>query len=146
MPTTALPEISERCRRCIVPRSATGARCFAPVAGQEALPGKLLTRSRHGLRCCDPSCSSRIGSYRHSQCCESTSEERSAGNPHATFCGNRRRATVSGDPVIVARGEVAGALFLCALCSILFSCRLEHGCDCALTGSAPLGGQGKQLF
>ena len=25
--------------------------------------------------------------------------ERSAGNPHATFCGNRRRATASGDPV-----------------------------------------------
>ena len=22
-----------------------------------------------------------------------------AGNPHATFCGNRRRATASGDPV-----------------------------------------------
>jgi hypothetical protein len=23
-----------------------------------------------------------------------------AGNPHATFCGNRGRATASGDPVI----------------------------------------------
>ena len=33
------------------------------------------------------------------QCCESSAEERSAGNPHATFCGNRRRATASGDPV-----------------------------------------------
>ena len=33
------------------------------------------------------------------QCCESSSEERSAGNPHATFCGNRGRATASGDPV-----------------------------------------------
>ena len=32
-------------------------------------------------------------------CCESSSEERSAGNPHATFCGNRERATASGDPV-----------------------------------------------
>jgi hypothetical protein len=32
-------------------------------------------------------------------CCESLIEERSAGNPHATFCGNRRRVTVSGDPV-----------------------------------------------
>jgi hypothetical protein len=28
-----------------------------------------------------------------------------AGNPHATFCGNRGRATASGDPVRVkARG------------------------------------------
>ena len=26
-------------------------------------------------------------------------EERGAGNLHATFCGNRRRATASGDPV-----------------------------------------------
>ena len=33
------------------------------------------------------------------QCCETPAEERSAGNPHATFCGNRRRATASGDPV-----------------------------------------------
>src|SRR6267142_1538780 len=33
------------------------------------------------------------------QCCESTAEERSAANPHATFCGSRRRATASGDPV-----------------------------------------------
>jgi hypothetical protein len=31
--------------------------------------------------------------------CEPSSEERSAGNPHATFCGNRGRATASGDPV-----------------------------------------------
>jgi Cys/Met metabolism PLP-dependent enzyme len=31
--------------------------------------------------------------------CESSSEERSAGNLHATFCGNRGRATASGDPV-----------------------------------------------
>src|SRR5215510_2004027 len=27
------------------------------------------------------------------------SEERGAGNPHATFCGSRRWATASGDPV-----------------------------------------------
>src|SRR5260370_39638909 len=33
------------------------------------------------------------------QCCEPTVEERSAVNPHATFCGSRRRATASGDPV-----------------------------------------------
>ena len=33
------------------------------------------------------------------KCCEATAEERSARNPHATFCGNRRRATASGDPV-----------------------------------------------
>jgi hypothetical protein len=36
---------------------------------------------------------------RLSQCCETIFEERSAENPHATFCGSRRRATVSGDPV-----------------------------------------------
>ena len=34
------------------------------------------------------------------QCCEPSSEERSAGKPHATFCGNRRWATASGDPVL----------------------------------------------
>src|ERR1700739_2121653 len=45
------------------------------------------------------SCTFPIGSYKLSQCCESSSEERSAGNPHATFCGNRGRATASGDPV-----------------------------------------------
>jgi hypothetical protein len=39
------------------------------------------------------------GSCRRSQCCEPTAEERGAVNPHATFCGNRRRATASGDPV-----------------------------------------------
>src|SRR5262249_56799959 len=50
-------------------------------------------------RYCDLNCISRIASCRLSQCCKSTSEERSAGNPHATFCGNRRRATASGDPV-----------------------------------------------
>jgi len=33
------------------------------------------------------------------QSCKPTAEERSAGKPHATFCGNRRWATVSGDPV-----------------------------------------------
>jgi RNA-directed DNA polymerase len=33
------------------------------------------------------------------KCCEPTAEERSAANPHATFCGSRRRVTVSGDPV-----------------------------------------------
>ena len=33
------------------------------------------------------------------QCCETPAEERSAVNPHATFCGNRRRATASCDPV-----------------------------------------------
>ena len=33
------------------------------------------------------------------QCCESPAEERGAVNLHATFCGNRRRATASGDPV-----------------------------------------------
>ena len=27
-----------------------------------------------------------------------------AGNPHATFCGNRGRATASGDPVGVETG------------------------------------------
>ncbi|HTG58783.1 MAG TPA: hypothetical protein VMG63_05150, partial [Terriglobia bacterium] len=45
------------------------------------------------------SCTFPIGSYKLSQCCESSSEERSAGNLHATFCGNRGRATASGDPV-----------------------------------------------
>src|SRR6266478_5951190 len=57
------------------------------------------TNSKNGHRCCDPNCASLIGSCRRSQCCEPTAEERGAGKPHATFCGNRRRATASGDPV-----------------------------------------------
>ena len=40
--------------------------------------------------------------YKLFLCCEQLIEERSAGNPHATFCGNRRRATASGDPVTEA--------------------------------------------
>src|ERR1700693_6079893 len=99
MRTTALPAISELCKRCIGPWSATGARCFAPVAGQGALLGWPSTRSKRGPRYCDQGCSSLIGSYRLSQCCKTNDEESSAGNPHATFCGNRRRVTVSGDPV-----------------------------------------------
>ena len=39
------------------------------------------------------------GSRLSTLCCEPIFEERSAGNPHATFCGSRRRATASGDPV-----------------------------------------------
>src|SRR6185437_8321418 len=50
-------------------------------------------------RSCDQSCTFPIGSYKLSQGCEPSSEERSAGNLHATFCGNRGRATASGDPV-----------------------------------------------
>ena len=46
-----------------------------------------------------PNCGCPTGRCRLSQCCEPTPEERSAGNPHATFCGSRRRATASGDPV-----------------------------------------------
>jgi hypothetical protein len=40
------------------------------------------------------------------QCCEPTVEERSAVNPHATFCGSRRRATASGDPVGCENGAL----------------------------------------
>jgi hypothetical protein len=61
--------------------------------------GTCSTRSNSGNRSCDQSCTFPIGSYKLSQCCESSSEERSAGNLHATFCGNRGRATASGDPV-----------------------------------------------
>ena len=49
--------------------------------------------------CCDQSCDCLIGRCKLSQVCEATSEERSAGKPHATFCGSRRRATASDDPV-----------------------------------------------
>jgi hypothetical protein len=51
------------------------------------------------------SCTFLIGSYKLSQCCESSSEERIAGNLHATFCGNRGRATASGDPVVPSNGH-----------------------------------------
>ena len=33
-----------------------------------------------------------------------------AGNPHATFCGNRGRATASGDPVDVENGAMVEPL------------------------------------
>src|SRR5215475_6920658 len=46
-----------------------------------------------------PSCVSPTGSCKHSQCCKSTAEEPGARNLHAGFCGNRGRATASGDPV-----------------------------------------------
>src|ERR1019366_5720104 len=59
----------------------------------------LSTKSRSGRRYRDPNCIFPIGSCRASRCCEPIAEERGAGNPHATFCGNRRRATASGDPV-----------------------------------------------
>jgi group II intron reverse transcriptase/maturase len=72
--------------------------CVAAV-GQVTLPGTPSTRSNSGRRCCDPNCASHTGSCRHSRCCEPTTEERGARNPHATFCGNRGRATASGDPV-----------------------------------------------
>ncbi len=63
--------------------------------------------SRRGGRYSDHAWPCHIGSSRHSLCCESLSEERSAGNPHATFCGSRRRATASGDPVSGHTGDVA---------------------------------------
>src|SRR4029077_12907480 len=99
MPTTALPEISELCKRCIGPWGAIGARCFALVVGQGALPGRASTRSRHGPRCCDQSCSSLTGSYRLSQCCKPTAEERRPAQLHDTCCGSGGWATASGDPV-----------------------------------------------
>jgi hypothetical protein len=46
-----------------------------------------------------PNCASLTGSCRRLQCCEPTAEERGAVKSHATFCGNRGRATTSGDPV-----------------------------------------------
>jgi hypothetical protein len=61
--------------------------------------GMSSTRSKNGHRCCSLNCASLTGSCGRSQCCEPTAEERGAVNPHATFCGNRRRATASGDPV-----------------------------------------------
>ena len=47
------------------------------------------------------------------QCCESPAEERSAGNPHATFCGNRRQATASGDPVPAVKSCRPTHPFIC---------------------------------
>ncbi len=61
--------------------------------------GGDLALSRQGDRYSDHAWPCRTGSTRHSLCCEPLSEERSAGNRHATFCGSRRRATASGDPV-----------------------------------------------
>src|SRR6266446_1994097 len=98
-PTTALPETFVPCKRSIGRSNATGTKCCAAGAGPGASRGTCSTRSNSGNRSCDQSCTFPIGSYKLSQGCESSSEERSAGNLHATFCGNRGRATASGDPV-----------------------------------------------
>src|SRR6201998_634854 len=109
MPTTALPETFVPCKRSIGRPNATGTKCCAAGAGPGASRGTCSTRSNSGNRSCDQSCTFPIGSYKLSQCCESSSEERSAGNLHATFCGNRGRATASGDPVPL-RADIAGAV------------------------------------
>ena len=96
---TALPETFVPCKRSIGRSNATGTKCCAAGVGPGASRGTCSTRLNSGNRSCDQSCTFPIGSYNLSQCCESSSEERSAGNPHATFCGNRGRATASGDPV-----------------------------------------------
>jgi hypothetical protein len=98
-PTTALQKTFVPCKRSIGRANATGTKCCAAGAGPGASRGTCSTRSNSGNRSCDQSCTFHIGSYKLSQCCESSSEERSAGNLHATFCGNRGRATASGDPV-----------------------------------------------
>src|SRR4029078_5063802 len=101
MPITASPEISALCGWYIGPSSVTGVECYAAAAGPALTsPGTLSTRSKRGHLYSDQNCSFPPGRCRLSRCnCESTAEERGAGNPHATFCGNRRRATASGDPV-----------------------------------------------
>src|SRR5215470_4416991 len=104
-PITALPETFVPCKRSIGRSNATGTKCCAAGAGLGASRGTCSTRSNSGNRSCDQSCTFPIGSYKLSQCCESSSEERSAGNPHATFCGNRGRATASGDPVVSSNGH-----------------------------------------
>src|SRR5262245_43991453 len=122
MPITASPETSGRYSRCIEPLSVTGARCCVAAAGLAvACPGGPSTRSNSVHRCCDPNCASHTGSCRHSRCCESTTEERGAVNPLATFCGNRGRATASGDPVACDETHVPTATYVpriaCCRCS-----------------------------
>src|SRR5487761_2349091 len=101
MPITALPEISALCWRYIEPSSVTGVKCYVAAVGPALTsPGTPSTSSKSGHLYSDQNCSFPTGRCRLSRCnCESTAEERGAGNPHATFCGNRRRATASGDPV-----------------------------------------------
>src|SRR5689334_977621 len=97
---TASPEIFGVSSKCIGSWSVTGAECCAAAAGPDAAsPGTPSTKSKNGHRYCHLNCASHTRSCRRSQCCEPTSEERWCGNPHATFCGNRGRATASGDPV-----------------------------------------------
>jgi hypothetical protein len=67
------------------------------------IPLQSFTKLRSGVRCSDRNCYFHTGNYRASLCCESIFEESSAGNPYATSCGNRRRVTASGDPVV--RGD-----------------------------------------
>src|SRR6202008_4764776 len=105
-PTTALPETFVPCKRSIGRSNATGTKCCAAGAGPGASRGTCSARSNSGNRSCDQSCTFPIGSYKLSQCCESSSEERSAGNLHATFCGNRGRATASGDRVAHGNGRL----------------------------------------
>lgn len=80
--------------------SVTGARCCA-VAGRDG--GRLDWDAFHQIkertRYCIRNCGSHTGGCGNLRCCEATAEERGAVAPHATFCGNRGRATASGDPV-----------------------------------------------
>src|ERR1700730_7560691 len=117
-PTTVLLETFVPCKRSIGRANAIGTKCCAAGAGPGASRGTGSTRSNSGNRSCDQSCTFPIGSYKLSQCCESSSEESSAGNLHATFCGNRGRATASGDPVWGRqRPHLLGNLSLCAAAS-----------------------------
>src|SRR5215470_4956847 len=84
-------------------RNSRSSRLGNPEPG--ASRGTCSTRLNSGNQSCDQSCTFPIGSYKLSPCCESSSEERSAGNLHATFCGNRGRATASGDPVVSSNGH-----------------------------------------
>jgi len=93
------PGISEPCKGCIGQWNGIGINCSAAAAGKGISLGKYSIGSRFVFLCSDQGWFSPIGNCNHSLCCESISEERGAGNPHATFCGSRRRATASGDPV-----------------------------------------------
>ena len=100
MPITASLVTPTHFLRCTAVWNITGARCCLVGAKQEIFRGLCYIEYGNGYRYCDQSCCFLIRSCKLSQCCESTSEERNAGNPHVAFCGNRRRVTASGDPIV----------------------------------------------
>ena len=61
----------------------------AAGVGKGRTAGSNSSKSSHGFRRCNQSCTSLPRSCKRSPRCEATSDESSAGSPYPTFCGSR---------------------------------------------------------